>query len=129
MRTSGRWSSPGTNPRRRPAAGAVVTASGTGAEMNGGAGITNEALKLKTGMGAFAPRFAVLDPKYTLSVPRMQVISGAFDTLSHAMETLPRPVRPGTMSRTTSPSRLCGTPSSTSAACFRTSTISRPGGT
>ena len=67
--------------------GAVVTASGTGAEMNGGAVITNEALKLKTGMGAFAPRFAVLDPKYTLSVPRMQVISGAFDTLSHAMET------------------------------------------
>ena len=66
---------------------AVVTASGTGAEMNGGAVITNEALKLKTGMGAFAPRFAVLDPKYTLSVPRMQVISGAFDTLSHAMET------------------------------------------
>ena len=55
--------------------------------MNGGAVITNEALKLKTGMGAFAPRFAVLDPKYTLSVPRMQVISGAFDTLSHAMET------------------------------------------
>ena len=67
--------------------GAVVTASGTGAEMNGGAVITNEEAKLKTGMMAFAPRFAVLDPEYTRSVPRMQVISGAFDTLSHAMET------------------------------------------
>ncbi len=33
------------------------------------------------------PRFAVLDPAYTASVPRMQVLSGAFDTLSHAMET------------------------------------------
>ena len=67
--------------------GAVVTASGTGAEMNGGAVITNEKQHIKTGMLAFAPRFAVLDPAYTLSAPRMQVISGAFDTLSHAMET------------------------------------------
>ena len=67
--------------------GAVVTASGTGAEMNGGAVITNEALQTKTGMMAFAPRFAALDPSYTRFVPRMQVLSGAFDTLSHAMET------------------------------------------
>ena len=67
--------------------GAVVTASGIGAEMNGGAVITNEAVTVKAGMGAAAPRFAVLDPSYTLSVPRMQVLSGAFDTLSHAMET------------------------------------------
>lgn len=36
---------------------------------------------------AEAPRFAILDPEYTMSLPRMQVISGAFDTLSHAMET------------------------------------------
>ena len=67
--------------------GAIVTASGTGAEMNGGAVITNEELDIKTGVLAAAPRFAVLDPSYTLSVPPMQVISGAFDTLSHAMET------------------------------------------
>ena len=38
-------------------------------------------------MAAAAPRFAILDPAYTASLPRMQVISGAFDTLSHAMET------------------------------------------
>ena len=67
--------------------GAVVTASGTGAEMNGGAVITNEDAKIKGGMFAAAPRFAILDPTYTLSLPRMQVFSGAFDTLSHAMET------------------------------------------
>ena len=67
--------------------GAVVTASGTGAEMNGGAVITNEEKVIKAGMAAAAPRFAILDPAYTASVPRMQVISGAFDTLSHAMET------------------------------------------
>lgn len=67
--------------------GAIVTASGTGAEMNGGAVITNEEKVIKAGMAASAPRFAFLDPSYTASVPRMQVISGAFDTLSHAMET------------------------------------------
>lgn len=67
--------------------GAIVTASGTGAEMNGGAVITNEEKVIKAGMAAAAPRFAILDPAYTASVPRMQVISGAFDTLSHAMET------------------------------------------
>lgn len=67
--------------------GAVVTASGTGAEMNGGAVITNEDKKLKAGMAAAAPRFAALDPAYTLTLPMFQVLSGAFDTLSHAMET------------------------------------------
>lgn len=67
--------------------GAVVTASGTGAEMNNGAVITNEERKIKTGvLGAFAS-FAALDPEYTVSLPARQVISGAFDTLSHCMET------------------------------------------
>ena len=66
--------------------GAVVTASGTGAEMNGGAVITNEDAKIKGGMFAAAPRFAILDPEYTMSLPDSQVLSGAFDTLSHAME-------------------------------------------
>ena len=67
--------------------GAVVTASGTGAEMNNGAVITNEGTKEKAGvLGAYAS-FAVLDVNYTMTVPKMQVISGAFDTLSHCMET------------------------------------------
>lgn len=79
--------SQGQFPTQAIPVGAVVTASGTGAEMNGGAVITNEEKQIKTGMMAYAPRFAVLDPAYTLSVPRMQVLSGAFDTLSHALET------------------------------------------
>ncbi|MDE6760684.1 MAG: iron-containing alcohol dehydrogenase [Lachnospiraceae bacterium] len=67
--------------------GAVVTASGTGAEMNNGAVITNEDTNEKAGvLGAYAS-FAVLDPAYTMSLPAKQVISGAFDTLSHSMET------------------------------------------
>lgn len=67
--------------------GAIVTASGTGAEMNNGAVITNEETNQKAGvLGAYA-RFAVLDVAYTMSLPAKQVISGAFDTLSHCMET------------------------------------------
>lgn len=67
--------------------GAVVTVSGTGSEMNAGGVITNEKKKIKTGLFGVSPRFAVLDPEYTMSVPFAQVMSGAFDTLSHAMET------------------------------------------
>ena len=67
--------------------GAVVTASGTGAEMNAGAVITYEEKLWKGQIVGTSARFAILDPAYTATVPRMQVISGAFDTLSHAMET------------------------------------------
>lgn len=67
--------------------GAVVTASGTGAEMNAGAVITYEEKKWKGPIFGTAASFAILDPAYTMSVPSMQVLSGAFDTLSHAMET------------------------------------------
>lgn len=67
--------------------GAVVTASGTGAEMNAGAVITCEDKMWKGPIFGTAATFAVLNPAYTMSVPKNQVISGAFDTLSHAMET------------------------------------------
>lgn len=67
--------------------GAVVTASGTGAEMNSGAVITYEEKLWKGPIVGTAAAFAVLDPTYTATVPPMQVLSGAFDTLSHAMET------------------------------------------
>ena len=67
--------------------GAVVTAFGTGAEMNNGAVITNTDKMLKSPLwGAFYD-FAVLDPAYTMTMPMKQVISGSFDTLSHCMET------------------------------------------
>lgn len=77
----------GTFPNTGIPMGAVVTASGTGAEMNAGAVITYEEKQWKGAIFGTAATFAVLDPKYTMSVPSMQVLSGAFDTLSHAMET------------------------------------------
>ena len=67
--------------------GAVVTASGTGAEQNNGAVITHEEKKLKQALFGAFHRFAVLDSDLTLTLPMKQVISGAFDTLSHCMET------------------------------------------
>lgn len=67
--------------------GAVLTASGTGSEMNAGGVITNEAVGIKRGMVGVKPTFAILDPQLTRTVPRMQVMSGAFDSLSHCMET------------------------------------------
>ena len=67
--------------------GAVVTVAGTGAEMNCGAVITNEEKKIKGALWGAQADFAFLDPTYTMSAPLGQVISGAFDTLSHAMET------------------------------------------
>lgn len=67
--------------------GVVVTASGTGSEENNGAVITNEETRQKNGMGGAFADFAILDPSLTKTVPMKQVVSGAFDTLSHCMET------------------------------------------
>ena len=66
---------------------AIVTATGTGAEQNNGAVITNEEKKQKAGLLGASYDAAFIDPAYTLSLPMLQVMSGAFDTLSHAMET------------------------------------------
>ena len=67
--------------------GTIVTVFGTGSEMNSGAVITHEEKKIKGALWGAQADFAFLDPSYTLSVPMKQVLSGAFDTLSHAMET------------------------------------------
>ena len=67
--------------------GAVVTAFGTGAEMNNGAVITNEEKMQKSALWGAFYGFAILDPVYTMTMPMKQVISGAFDSLSHSMET------------------------------------------
>ena len=67
--------------------GAVVTAFGTGAEMNNGTVITNEEKMLKSALWGAFYSFAILDPAYTMTMPMKQVISGAFDSLSHSMET------------------------------------------
>ena len=67
--------------------GCIVTLSGTGAEQNNGAVITYEELHVKGPFLGALPRFAALDPALTLTVPLPQVMSGAFDSLSHCMET------------------------------------------
>ena len=70
--------------------GCVLTMAGTGSEMNGGAVITNHEAKLKIGH-VFAsdevyPRFAILNPELTFTVPKYQMIAGIFDVMSHVME-------------------------------------------
>lgn len=51
--------------------------------------ITNEGLKVKTGRDypKCNPKFALMDPEYTYTVPVRQMVSGSFDILSHIMET------------------------------------------
>ena len=68
--------------------GVIVTASGTGSECNGDAVITNEELRVKTGRDYIKcnPKFALLDPVYTYSVPKLHMVAGSFDILSHIME-------------------------------------------
>ncbi len=83
------WARPGIIDFEPLPLGVIVTAAGTGSEMNGGAVITNEEQKIKTGRDypKCNARFALMDPTYTFSVPRKQMVSGGFDILSHIMET------------------------------------------
>lgn len=69
--------------------GAVLTMSGTGSEMNGGAVITNEDQHLKIGKvfgSRLMPKFAILNPKFTFSLPVNQMVAGIYDIMSHLME-------------------------------------------
>lgn len=83
------WARPGVIDFEPLPLGMIVTVAGTGSEMNGGAVITNEELKVKTGRDypQCNARFALMDPTYTYSVPKSQMVSGGFDILSHIMET------------------------------------------
>lgn len=68
--------------------GAIVTMVGTGSEMDGDAVVTNEETMKKTSCWDYAiyPKFAILNPEFTYSVPEYQMVSGIFDILSHIME-------------------------------------------
>ncbi len=83
------WAQPGVVDFEPLTLGVIVTVAGTGGECNGGAVITHEEKKVKTGRDypACNPRFALMDPTYTYSVPMRQMVSGGFDILSHIMET------------------------------------------
>lgn len=67
----------------------ILTMAGTGSEMNGGSVITNEEKMIKHGRvygTNVYPKFSILNPEYTFSVPKYQMVSGIFDIMSHLME-------------------------------------------
>lgn len=69
--------------------GCVLTMVGTGSEMNGGAVITNHEQKLKIGhvFGTEVfPKFSILNPKFTFTLPKYQMVSGIYDIFNHICE-------------------------------------------
>ena len=69
--------------------GCVLTMAGTGSEMNGGSVITNHAAKLKIGHvfgDEVMPKFAILNPAFTFSLPKRQMVAGIYDIFNHICE-------------------------------------------
>ena len=63
--------------------------AGTGSEMNGGSVITNHTQKLKIGHvfgEEVFPKFAILNPRFTFSVPKRQMVAGIYDIFNHICE-------------------------------------------
>ncbi len=70
--------------------GCVLTMVGTGSEMNGGAVITNRKSRLKIGH-VFAdekvfPKFSILNPRFTMTLPHRQMVAGIYDIFNHICE-------------------------------------------
>lgn len=70
--------------------GCVLTMVGTGSEMNAGSVITNQETKQKIGHvfadPAVMPRFSILNPVYTMTLPHYQMVSGIYDIFNHICE-------------------------------------------
>ncbi len=69
--------------------GCVLTMVGTGSEMNGGSVITNHAQKLKIGHvfgEEVFPKFSCLNPEFTYTLPKYQMVAGFYDIMSHILE-------------------------------------------
>ena len=69
--------------------GCILTMAGTGSEMNGGSVITDAEHNFKAGHvfdSRLMPKFSILNPKFTLTVPESQMKSGIYDVMSHIME-------------------------------------------
>ena len=69
--------------------GCVLTMVGTGSEMNGGSVITNYAQKLKIGHvfgEKVFPKFSIMNPEFTFTLPKYQMVSGIYDIMSHILE-------------------------------------------
>ncbi len=70
--------------------GCVLTMTGTGSEMNSASVIMHPEMKLKIGHvfqdKKIMPRFSILNPVYTMSLPHRQMVAGIFDIFSHICE-------------------------------------------
>ena len=68
--------------------GTILTIAATGSEMNAGSVITNEDTLEKYGWGSphVFPKFSILDPTYTFTLPRNQTVYGIVDMMSHVFE-------------------------------------------
>ena len=69
--------------------GCILTMAGTGSEMNGGAVITNHEQHLKIGHvfgDDVMPKFSVLNPRYTMTLPKYQMVAGIYDIMNHICE-------------------------------------------
>jgi len=68
--------------------GTVLTLAATGSEMNAGSVITNAATeeKLSWGSPAAFPKFSILNPAYTVTVPKNHTVYGIVDMMSHVFE-------------------------------------------
>jgi len=69
--------------------GCVLTMVGTGSEMNGGSVITDHTAKLKIGHvfgDNVFPKFSILNPVFTYTIPQYQMVAGFFDIMSHILE-------------------------------------------
>lgn len=69
--------------------GCILTMAGTGSEMNAGAVITNHEQKLKIGHvfgDEVMPKFSILNPKFTMSLPKRQMVAGIYDIFNHICE-------------------------------------------
>ncbi len=69
--------------------GCILTMAGTGSEMNGGAVITNHEQHLKIGHvfgDDVMPKFSILDPRYTMTLPKYQMVAGIYDIMNHICE-------------------------------------------
>ncbi|KGR78126.1 iron-containing alcohol dehydrogenase [Ureibacillus manganicus] len=68
--------------------GTILTIAATGSEMNAGSVITNEETLEKFGWGSpfVFPKFSILDPTYTFTLPRNQTVYGIVDMMAHVFE-------------------------------------------
>ena len=67
----------------------ILTMAGTGSEMNAGSVITNHDQKLKIGHvfgDEVMPKFSILNPKFTMSLPKRQMVAGIYDIFNHICE-------------------------------------------